>query len=148
MKNLSFLFVLLLSVLSLSAQEFHADVNALGDAWVMAFERGDAAALAATYADEVEIVNDDGSVRTATRAEIEANWQKTFAAYTGSIELGSDQIITQTDDGKARAQGSFTQTMTNQKTGESNTFEGYYDHQAVQVDGQWRFCHMETMAKE
>jgi uncharacterized protein (TIGR02246 family) len=147
MKILSFLTILLLSALSGQAQDFHADVNALGDAWVAAFERGDAAALAATYADEVELINDDGSVRTATRAEIEASWQKTFAAYTGSIELGSDDIVTRTDDGKARAQGSFTQTMTDKQTGKSSTFDGYYDHQAVQVDGAWRFCRMKTMAR-
>ncbi len=147
MKILSFLTILLLSAFSLQAQDFHADINALGDAWVAAFERGDAAALAATYADEVAFVNDDGSVSTATRAEIEANWQKTFKTHTGSIELGSDDIITRTDDGKARMQGSFTQTMTNKETGESSTFAGYYDHQAVLVDGTWRFCRMETMTR-
>ena len=148
MKILSFLTILLLSALSLQAQDFHAEITALGEAWEAAFERGDAAALAATYADEVTFVNDDGSVRTATRAEIEANWAKAFEARSGSIELGSDDIITQTDDGKARMQGSFTQTMTDKETGESSTFKGYYDHQAVKVGGAWQFCRMEVKARD
>ena len=148
MKNLSFLIVLLLSTLSLSAQEFHQEIIALGNTWEAAFESGDAPALAATYADEVEMVQDDGSVQVATRDQIAARWAKTFATMRGTLELGSDQIITLLDNGRARAQGSFTQTMTNQETGESQTFEGYYDHQAVQVDGQWRFCRMEVTAKE
>jgi len=148
MKTFSFFIALILSTLSLQAQEFHQEVIALGNAWEAAYESGDAKALAATYADEVELVQEDGSVDIATRDQIAARWAKSFATMSGTLELNSDQIITQLDNGRARMQGSFTQTVTNKETGESSTFEGYYDHQAVQVDGQWRFCRMETMAKE
>jgi uncharacterized protein (TIGR02246 family) len=147
MRILSFFAILLLSTLSLQAQELHQEIDALAATWKAAFESSDATALAAIYADEVAFVQDDGSVQVATREQVAASWTETFATMSGTIELGSDDIITLLPDGKARAQGSFTQTMTNLETGESNTFEGYYDHQAVQVDGQWRFCRMKVTEK-
>ena len=124
MKILSFFIVLLLSVLSLQAQDLDADVTALGEAWEAALENGDAAAMAATYADEVELVNEDGSVSTLSRAEVQANWVKTFQVYSGSIELNPDVSATLLPDGKVAMTGTFTQTMTNQESGESSTVKG------------------------
>ncbi|MEM9986210.1 MAG: hypothetical protein AAF804_14050, partial [Bacteroidota bacterium] len=135
MKKYFLISVLLLLASSLQAQDLQSELTSLSNAWEVAFENGDATALAATYAEEVELVQEDGSVQTATQEQIEARWAKNFATLRGSLELGSDQIFTPLDNGRARAQGSFTQTMTNIETGESTTFEGYYDHQVVQVDG-------------
>ncbi len=137
MKNFILLTVLLLTAVSLQAQDINAEIAALGNAWEAAYERGDAAALAAVHAEKVEIVNADGSVSTASRADIEADWVKTFAANTGTIEFADDMVAILLSDGKASTKGSFTQTMTNKETGETTTFKGRFDHHAVKVNGRW-----------
>ncbi len=144
MKNFILLTALFLAAVSAQAQDLSAEMTALGNAWKAAFERGDAAALAAVYAEKVEFVNDDGSVSTATRAEVEADWAKTFAAQTGTIEFADDLVSTLLSDGKASTKGSFTQIMTDKGTGKSNTFKGFYDHQAVKVDGRWLLSRMKV----
>jgi uncharacterized protein (TIGR02246 family) len=144
MKNFIFLTAMLLTAVSVQAQDLNAEIAALGSAWKAAFERGNAAALAAVYAEKVDFVNDDGSVSTATRAEVEADWAKTFAGQTGAIEFADDMAVTLLSDGKASTKGSFTQTMTNKETGESTTFKGRYDHQAVKVDGRWLLSRMKV----
>ncbi|KGE89502.1 MAG: SgcJ/EcaC family oxidoreductase [Phaeodactylibacter xiamenensis] len=145
MKNFILLTALLLTAVSMQAQTIDAEIAALGNAWEAAYERGDAAALAAVYAEKVEIVNADGSIRTATRADIEANWAKTFAGNTGTIEFADDMTATLLSDGKASTKGSFTQTMTNKETGETETFRGRFDHHAVKVDGRWLLSRMKVM---
>lgn len=147
MKNFILLAAVLLTAFSTQAQDLNAEMVTLGKAWKNAFERGDAAALAATYAERIEFVNDDGSTGTATRAELEANWVKTFAAQTGTIEFADDLSSSLLADGKASTKGSFTQTMTNKETGESTTFKGSYDHQAVKVDGRWLLSRMKVTAQ-
>ncbi len=144
MKNFIFLTALLLAAVSVQAQDLNAEIAAVGSAWKAAFERGDAAALAAVYAEKVDFVNDDGSVSTATRAEVEASWVKTFAGQTGTIEFADDMAVTLLSDGKASTKGSFTQTMTNKETGESTIFKGHYEHQAVKVDGRWLLSRMKV----
>lgn len=145
MKNFILLTALLLTAVSMQAQTIDAEIAALGNAWEAAYERGDAAALAAVYAEKVEIVNADGSIRTATRADIEANWAKTFAGNTGTIEFADDMTATLLSDGKASTKGSFTQTMTNKETGETEIFRGRFDHHAVKVDGRWLLSRMKVM---
>ncbi|HMO40471.1 MAG TPA: nuclear transport factor 2 family protein [Saprospiraceae bacterium] len=135
---------MLLTSVGIQAQDLNAEMTALGNAWKAAYERGDAAALAAVYAERVELVNDDGSVSTATRAEVEADWAKTFAAQTGTIEFADDLVSTLLSDGKANTKGNFTQTMTDKETGESTTFKGRYEHQAVKVDGRWLLSRMKV----
>lgn len=147
MKNFILLAAVLLTAFTTQAQDLNAEMVTLGNAWKNAFERGDAAALAATYAERIEFVNDDGSTGTATRAEVEANWAKTFAAQTGTIEFADDLSSSLLADGKASTKGSFTQTMTNKETGESTTFKGSYDHQAVKVDGRWLLSRMKVTAQ-
>jgi uncharacterized protein (TIGR02246 family) len=144
MKSFIFLTALLLAAVSMQAQDISTEIAAVGNAWKNAFERGDAAALAAVYAEKVDFVNDDGSVSTATRAEVEANWAKTLAGQTGTIEFADDMAVTLLSDGKASTKGSFTQTMTNKETGESTTFKGRYEHQAVKVDGRWLLSRMKV----
>ncbi len=145
MKNFILLTALLLTAVSMQAQDIDAEIAALGNAWKAAFERGDAAALAAVHAERVDFVNDDGSVSTVTRAEVEANWARTFAAQTGSIEFADDMVVTLLSDGKASTKGSFTQTMTNKETGETTTFKGRFNHQAVKVDGRWLLSSIEVI---
>ena len=128
----------------MQAQDISTEIAALGNAWKAALERGDAAALAALHAEKVEFVNADGSVGTATRAEVEADWAKTLAGQTGTLEFADDMAVTLLSDGKASTKGSFTQTMTNKETGESNTFKGSYEHQAVKVDGRWLLSRMKV----
>lgn len=147
MKNFILLAAVLLTAFSTQAQDLNAEMVTLGNAWKNAFERGDAAALAATYAERIDFVNDDGSTGTATRAEVEANWAKTFAAQTGTIEFADDLSSSLLPDGKASTKGSFTQTMINKETGESTTFKGSYDHQAVKVDGRWLLSRMKVIAR-
>ncbi|MEQ8704458.1 MAG: SgcJ/EcaC family oxidoreductase [Phaeodactylibacter sp.] len=137
MNNFILLTALLLTAVSMQAQTIDTEIAALGSAWEAAYERGDAAALAAVHAEKVEIVNADGSLSTVTRADIEANWAKTFAGNTGTIEFADDMAATLLSDGKANTKGSFTQTMTNKETGETTTFKGHFDHHAVKVDGRW-----------
>jgi uncharacterized protein (TIGR02246 family) len=145
MKNHLILIALFLAVGSLQAQNLTSEMTALGNAWEAAYERGDAAALAAVYAEKVEFVNEDGSISTATRADIEANWAKTFAGNTGTIEFADDMTATLLSDGKASTKGSFTQTMTNKETGETETFRGRFDHHAVKVNGRWLLSRMKVM---
>lgn len=147
MKNFILLAALLFTAINIQAQDLNAEMTALGNAWKAAFERGDAAALAATYAERIDFVNDDGSVSTATRAEVEADWKKTFAAMAGTIEFADDLSSSLLPDGKASTKGSFTQTMANKETGESTTFKGRYDHQAVKVDGRWLLSRMKVTAQ-
>lgn len=147
MKNFILLAALILAATGVQAQDLNAEMMALGNAWKAAFERGDAAALAATYAERVDFVNDDGSVSTLTRAEVEADWKKTLAAQAGAIEFADDLSSTLLSDGKASTKGSFTQTMTNKETGESATFKGRYNHQAVKVNGKWLLCSMQVTAQ-
>lgn len=145
MKTLSFLTLLLLSVLSLSAQDLEAEVTALGEAWAAALENGDAEAMAATYADQVEYVLEDGSVRTLSRAEIKANWEKSFqSGGNASVEFGEDVSATLLPDGKVAMTGTFTQTMTNPESGESSTFKGTFHNQAIRADGKLLLCRMEN----
>ena len=145
MKNFLLLITVFAAAINLQAQDLNAEMTAIGTAWEAAYERGDAAALAAVYAEKVEFVNADGSVSTATRADIEANWAKTFAANTGTIEFADDMVATLLSDGKANTKGSFTQTMTNKETGETETFKGRFDHHAVKVDGRWLLSRMKVM---
>jgi len=145
MKNFILLTALLLTAVSMQAQDIDAEIAALGNAWEAAYERGDAAALAAVYAGKVEFVNEDGSVSTATRTDIEADWAKTFAANTGTIEFADDMVATLLSDGKASTKGSFTQTMTNKETGETTTFKGRFHHQALKVDGRWLLSRIEVI---
>lgn len=147
MKNFILFFAFISFATGIQAQDLNAEMVALGNAWKAAFERGDAAALAALYAERVEFVNDDGSVSTATRAEVEANWAKTLTAQTGAIEFADDLVSTLLPDGKASTKGSFTQTITDKETGKSTTFKGFYDHQAVKVDGQWLLSRMKVTPK-
>jgi len=144
MKNYLFLIALFLAAGSLQAQDLASEMTAVGDAWKAAFERSDASALADLYAEKVEFVNEDGSVSTVTRADLEANWTKNFAAQTGTIEFADDMTATLLSEGKANTKGSFTQTMTNKETGETNTFKGLYDHHAVKVDGKWLLSRMKV----
>lgn len=145
MKNFLLLFAVFAAAINLQAQGLTSEMIALGNAWKAAFERGDASALTAVYAEEVSFVNPDGSVSTATRTDVEASWAKTFAASTGTIEFADDMVATLLSDGKANTKGSFTQTMTNKETGESTTFKGRYDHHAVKVDGKWVLSRMKVM---
>ena len=144
MKNYLFLIALFLAAGNLRAQDLAPEMTALGNAWKAAFERGDAAALTAVYAEKVDFVNEDGSVSTATRADVEASWAKTFAANTGTIEFADDMVATLLSDGKASTKGSFTQTMTSKETGETQTFKGRFEHQAVKVDGKWLLSRMKV----
>lgn len=146
MKNVILITALLMAAVTVQAQDLNAEIAAVGNAWKAAFERGDAAALAAVYAEQVDLVNMDGSVVTVTRAEVEADWTKTFEALTGTIEFADDMASTLLSDGKASTKGTFTQTMTNKETGESTTFKGSYEHQAVNVNGQWLLSRMKVMA--
>lgn len=144
MKNFILLSALLMATASVHAQDLKAEIAAVGNAWKAAFERGDAAALAAVYAEQVDLVNNDGSVVTVTRAEVEADWAKTFEDQTGTIEFADDMASTLLSDDKASTKGTFTQTMTNKETGESTTFKGRYEHQAVKVDGRWLLSRMKV----
>jgi ketosteroid isomerase-like protein len=144
MKTLSFFIVLWLSVLGLSAQDLDAEATALGDAWEAAFERGDVSAMMANYADQVEYVAEDGSVRALSHAEVKANWEKTFQAYSGSIELNPDVTTTLLSDGKVAMTGTFTQTMTEKESGKTSTFKGSFHHQVIRADGKLLLCRMET----
>jgi len=144
MKNFFFILALLFTVSSLQAQDLTSEMTALGDAWKAAFERGDASALAELYAEKVEFVNEDGSVSTVTRADVEANWTRSFAAQTGTIEFADDMVAKLLSDGKANTKGSFTQTMTNKETGESTTFKGRFDHHAVKVGDKWLLSRMKV----
>jgi len=144
MKNHLFLIALFLAAGSLQAQDLASEMTAVGNAWKAAYERGDAAALAAVHAEKVEFVNEDGSVSTTTRADVEASWAKTFAANTGTIEFADDMVATLLSDGKASTKGSFTQTMTNKETGETTTFKGRFDHHAIKVDGKWLLSRMKV----
>lgn len=144
MKNFILLSALLMATASVHAQDLKAEIAAVGNAWKAAFERGDAAALAAVYAEQVDLVNNDGSVVTVTRAEVEADWAKTFEGQTGTIEFADDMASTLLSDDKASTKGTFTQTMTNKETGESTTFKGRYEHQAVKVDGLWLLSRMKV----
>lgn len=144
MKNFLLFIAIFAAATNLQAQNLNAEMTALGSTWEAAYERGDPAALAAVYAEKVEFVNADGSVSTATRADIEADWAKTFAGNTGTIEFADDMVATLLSDGKARTKGSFTQTMTNKETGETETFKGRFDHHAVKVNGQWLLSRMKV----
>ena len=144
MKIISFLTILLLSALSLQAQDLDAEANALGEAWEAAFERGDITAMMANYAEEVEYVTGDGKVVTLSHAEVEANWEKTFQSMSGSIQFGDDISATLLPDGKVAMTGTFTQTMTNPESGESSTFKGTFHNQAIRADGKLLLCRMET----
>ena len=145
MKNFILLTALLLTAVSIKAQTIDAEIAALGNAWEAAYVRGDAAALAAVYAEKVEFVNADGRISTATRADIKANWAKTFAANTGTIEFADDMTATLLSDGKVNTKGSFTQTMTNKETGETKTFKSRFDNHAVKVNSRWLLSRMKVM---
>ncbi|MDX2284431.1 MAG: DUF4440 domain-containing protein [Bacteroidia bacterium] len=148
MKPFVFLAALLCAAFSTRAQSLQADMTALANAWKAAYERGDAAALAALYAGQVEFVNaQDGSIVTRTRAEVEANFRKTFESQTGTIEFVPGNTSALLPDGKASLEGEFTQTTTSRSTGEKKVFHGIYAHQAVQEGGQWKLCLMKTVPK-
>ena len=53
-------------------------------------------------------------------------------------------VATLLSDGKASTKGSFTQTMTSKETGETQTFKGRFEHQAVKVDGKWLLSRMKV----
>lgn len=129
-----------------SAQDLNAEMTALGNAWKTAYERADASALAALYAEQVDFVNaQDGSVTTRTRAEVEARWKKTFETRRGTIEFEGNATAALLPNGKANTQGRFTQTITDSETGETTVFKGRYDHQAVRENGQWKLCLMKVI---
>lgn len=148
MKHLMFISAFLCAALSMQAQDLQSSMDALATAWKAAYERSDASALAALYAAQVEFVNaQDGSITLRTRAEVEANWKKTFAAQRGIIEFAPGSTSILLADGKASMKGEFTQTTTNLQTGEQKVFNGIYDHQAVKEDGQWKLCRMKSVPK-
>ncbi len=147
MKNLFFIATFLFATFSLQAQDLNAEHTKLRNAFKAAYESGDATALAALYAEKVDMVSaKDGSVKTYTRAEIEANDKKTFEAKTGSIEFGTG-TATLLANGKLNMKSEFTQTITDKKTGEKRVINANYDHQAVKEGGQWKLCLMKTIPK-
>lgn len=148
MKKITLLAAMLLATLSMFAQDLTAELTAqIGHPWEVAYESSNATALTETYAKEVAYVNDDGSVSTKTRANILADWKKYFATYTGTMEFVGEMVTKKLPDGKASLSGNFTQTRTNKETGESITFRGLFEHQAVQENGQWKLCHMKVTEK-
>jgi uncharacterized protein (TIGR02246 family) len=151
MKNIIFFAALLCATLNasrLSAQDLNAEMTALANAWKAAFERGDATTLAALYTEKVVFVNSkDGSEETATRADVEADMKKTLEAMTGTLVITPGSTATLLPDGKANIKGEFTQTMTDKKTGEKQVFNGYFDHQVVKENGQWKFCRVKVTPK-
>lgn len=146
MKNLLFFSLLLLVAMGTQAQDIQTDMTALGNAWKAAYERSDATALAALYAEKVDFVNADGSVTTRTRAEVEANWKQTFAAQSGIIEFMPGMESTALPDGKVSMKGGFIQTVTKKHDGGSTAFKGQFDHHAVKENGQWKLCRMHVWA--
>jgi hypothetical protein len=119
MKPILFFAALLCATLTsnrLAAQNLNAEMTALANAWKATFERGDATAVAALYAEKVVFVNSkDGSEETATRADVEADMKKTLEAYTGTFVLAPGSTATLLPDGKVSIKGEFTQTMTDKK---------------------------------
>jgi ketosteroid isomerase-like protein len=151
MKNIILFAALICAALTspcLSAQDLNAEMMALGNAWKAALERGDAAAIAALYTEEVIYVNSkDGSETTRTRAEIEADMKKTLEAKTGTLEFAPGSTATLLPNGKVSIKGEFTQTMTDKKTGEKQVFNGLFDHQVIKENGQWKFCLVKVTRK-
>ncbi|MDX1908269.1 MAG: nuclear transport factor 2 family protein [Bacteroidia bacterium] len=149
MKNLIFLAVLLCAALSTRAQDATAEMLALGNAWKTAFERGDAAAVAALYSENVTYVQaEDGSTSTRTRAAVEASLKKTLETTTGTLEFAPNCAGTWLPNGKARFTGDFTQTMTDKTTGQTEVFHGSFDHLAVKENGQWKLCQVQVTPRE
>lgn len=148
MKQLIFSIVLLLAAGSAQAQDLSAEMTAVGNEWKAAFERGDATALAALYAEKVEYVNaQDGSVTVRTPAEIQAGFVKTFESQTGSIEFAPGSSATLLPNGRVSFKGEFTQTLINKQTGEKQVFNGSFDHQVVKENGQWKLCLLKVIPK-
>ena len=77
-----------------------------------------------------------------------AETKETLEAQTGTLEFTPGSTATLLPDGKASFKGAFTQTMTDKKTGEKQVFNGYFDHQAVKENGQWKFCLVKVTLKE
>lgn len=149
MKNLLLFAALFLAALStpLRAQDLNAEMNALGQAWKAAYERGDAKALTTLYADQVSFISaKDGSVTTRTRADIEADFQKEFAEGTRTFDFTPGEAMRQAD-GSVRITGSFVRTSTN-KMGEKTTVKATYDHVVVSVKGQWQLSRMKVTPQE
>lgn len=146
MRNALAIAALLWAAFAAQAQNLKAELDAVANAWKAAYERSDASALAAVYAERVDYVSaQDGSITTRTRAEIEANWKKTFETKTGTIEFDDNATTTLLPDGKVNMKGSFTQTITDKTTGEKTVFKGHYDHQAVRENGYWKLCLMKVI---
>lgn len=149
MKNLLLIAALLCAALSTRAQDATAEMLALGNAWKAAYEQGDAAAVAAYYAENVTYVKaEDGSTSTRTRAAVEASLKKNFETMSGTIEFAPNCVGTLLPDGKARFTGDFTQTMTDKTTGKAEVFNGTFDHQAVKENGQWKLCQVKVVMKK
>ena len=123
MKTFVCLAALLWGAISLQAQDLKTELTALRDAWGTALERGDATALAANYVDEIEFVNDDGSVSVATRANVKADWKKNLAVAKGEVEFSDEVTVTRLSEDKAVIQNSAVQTMTSKETGEARSEE-------------------------
>lgn len=148
MKYLIFFIALLLGAVNLQAQDLVAEISTqIVNPWKAAYESGDIAALTSTYAKEVVYVNDDGSTTTRTRAEVEARWEKFFETFSGTIEFTNEMVATRLSDDKVSVTGSFTQTRTNTETGEIESYNGSFEHHAVQENGQWKLCRLKVTTK-
>jgi ketosteroid isomerase-like protein len=147
MKNFFLLAAFLFAAFNTQAQDITPEMMTLANNWKAALERGDAKALAAMYAEKMDYVNPDGTTSTATRAEIEADFIKTFETHTGTLELAPGCTATLLPDSRANFKGEFTQTSTDKKTGKKEAFNGYFDQHWVREGGQWKLSVVKVTPK-
>jgi uncharacterized protein (TIGR02246 family) len=113
-----------------------AAIEQLAGQFQTAFNAGDAAAVAATYAEGAVLMPPDQATVEGTAA-IQAYFQGFFDANTATIELASNEIEVSGD--WAYDRGTYTMTTTPKAGGDAATIYGkYLVLLARQADGTWK----------
>lgn len=113
-------------------------MTAFTKSWQDAYNKGDNAALKAMYANDVMMVNSDGTTTRMTRDQIGENFSTDFGKYKTQTEVKYGNAVLQ-PDGTVRLTGTYTTTHLDNKTGVKKTETGNYDHILVNKDGTWQF---------
>ena len=113
------------------AEDMSAEVTEMYADWDAAFNAGNAAEVAAMYAEDAKVIAGDGTVKTG-RAEIEALFQSFIDSGFGQHELSLDSASGTSD--LIYGSGSWTGVG-----GDGNTYGGKVVHvYEMQDDGSWK----------
>ena len=115
-----------------------AAIRAKETAWMEAYNRHDADALAAQYQDDAGLAGPGAAIMTD--AANRAVFLKTFASDPAlKVDFSSDRILVANCGDLASSRGHYTMTFTDPSTKQPKTETGYYlTVYRKQADGSWK----------